>query len=430
MPFETSMNPTRRIAVIGGGISGMAAAHLLAQDHAVVLFEAEGRLGGHARTLIAGKRGDQPVDTGFIVFNKVNYPNLLGLFEKLDVPLAESNMSFGASIRGGWLEYALATLDQVFAQRANVASPRFLRMLRDILHFNKQACTTVRPGMTMADLLDRLGTGNWFRDYYILPISGAIWSTPSQAVLDFPAETLVRFFENHSLLNVNRQHQWYTVQGGSVQYVSRLQTAMTQQGVDIRLGAAIAGVRRVPSGVMVRAFGGEWEMFDEVVLATHSDVSLRLLSDPTPAERNALSAVRYQPNTAVLHADPSQMPRNRKAWASWVYAEPAGPRPDRIDLTYWMNSLQPIPKDDPLFVTLNPNRPVAEHLIHDVATFRHPVFDQAALSAQGRIRAMNGESGTWFCGAWMRHGFHEDGMATAVEVVSALQRRMAAQAAA
>ena len=435
MPFETASNPSRRIAVIGGGISGMSAAHMLAQDHAVVLFEAEGRLGGHARTLMAGKRGDQPVDTGFIVFNKVNYPNLLGLFEKLDVPLAESSMSFGASIRGGWLEYALATLDQIFTQRANLASPRFLRMLRDILHFNKHASARVRPGMTMADLLDNLGTGAWFRDYYILPISGAIWSTPSQGVLDFPAETLVRFFENHALMNVSQQHQWYTVQGGSVQYVSRLQQAMTRQGVDIRLGAAIAGVRRVPMGVLVRAFGGEWELFDEVVFATHSDVTLRLLSDPTPAERAALSAVRYQPNTAILHADPSQMPRNRKAWASWVYAEPARlhpdqPRPDRIDLTYWMNSLQPIPKDDPLFVTLNPGRPIADHLIHDVTTFYHPEFDTAAIAAQSSIRAMNGESGTWFCGAWMRHGFHEDGMASAVEVVSALQRRMAERVAA
>ena len=430
MPFETAANPPRRIAVIGGGISGMAAAHLLAADHAVVLYEADGRLGGHARTVLAGKRGDQPVDTGFIVFNKVNYPNLLGLFEKLDVPLAESRMSFGASIRGGWLEYALATLDQIFAQRTNLASPRFLRMLRDILHFNKHASTIVRPGMSMGDLLGTLGTGTWFRDFYILPISGAIWSTPSQGVLDFPAETLVRFFENHALMSVSGQRPWFTVQGGSVQYVARLQAAMARQGVDIRTGSAIAGVRRGPMGVLVRAFGGEWELYDEVVFATHSDDTLRLLTDPTPAERAALSAVRYQPNTAVLHADQGQMPRSRKAWASWVYSEPAGERPDRIDLTYWMNSLQPIPKDDPLFVTLNPNRPIAEHLIHDVTTFRHPVFDRQALAAQASIRALNGDNCTWFCGAWMRHGFHEDGMASAVDVVTALRDRLAERVAA
>ena len=326
MPFENASPQTCRIAVIGGGISGMAAAHLLAADHTVVLFEAEPQLGGHARTVIAGKRRDQPVDTGFIVFNKVNYPNLLGLFDKLDVPIAESSMSFGASIRGGWLEYALASLDQIFAQRGNLASPGFLRMLRDILYFNKQAATTVIPGMTLRDLLATLGTGNWFRDYYILPISGAIWSTPSLGVLDFPAETLVRFFQNHALMSVTGQHQWYTVQGGSVQYVSRLQRAMTRQGVDIRTATPVAGVRRTAMGVLVRAVGGEWELFDEVVFATHSNDTLRLLEAPTETERAALSAVRYQPNTAVLHADTAQMPKSRKAWASWVYTEPAGER--------------------------------------------------------------------------------------------------------
>ena len=422
MPFE-ARSTTRRIAVIGGGISGMAAAHLLAGDHSVVLYEAEPRLGGHARTKIAGKRGDQPVDTGFIVFNKVNYPNLVGLFDQLQVPVVPSNMGFGASIQGGWLEYALASIDHIFAQRGNIASPRFLRMLRDILRFNKHAAAAVRPGMTMGDLLDNLDTGAWFRDYYILPISGAIWSTPCDGVLDFPAETLVRFFENHALMSVTGQHQWYTVQGGSVQYVQRLQASLTRTGVDIRMGSAIAGVRRGEDGVMVRAFGSEWELFDDVIFATHSDDSLRMLADPTATVRAALSAVQYQSNTATLHADTAQMPRSRRAWASWVYTEPKGPRPDRIDLTYWMNALQPIPKDDPLFVTLNPNRPMAEHLIHDVATFRHPVFDSAAIAAQHTIRGVNGQHGLWFCGAWMRHGFHEDGFASAVDVANAIKAR-------
>ncbi len=425
MPFETAAPQIRRIAVIGGGISGMAAAHLLAAEHAVVLIEAEARLGGHARTVIAGKRGDQPVDTGFIVFNKVNYPNLVGLFDNLDVPVTTSSMSFGASIRGGWLEYALASVDQVFAQRANLGSPRFLRMLRDILHFNKHAATRVKPGMTLRDLLDNLGTGDWFRDYYILPISGAIWSTPSHGVLDFPAETLIQFFQNHALMSVTGQHQWYTVQGGSVQYVSRLQAAMAREGVDIRLGTSVAAVRRTAQGVLVRVVGGEWELFDDVVFATHSNDTLALLEAPTPTEAAALSAVRYQPNTAVLHADTAQMPKSPKAWASWVYTEPAGPRPDRIDLTYWMNSLQPIPKNDPLFVTLNPNRPIAEHLIHDMTTFYHPVFDLAAIEAQQTLRRVNGQAGVWFCGAWMRHGFHEDGFASAVDVVTALRARTA-----
>lgn len=430
MPFETLSAAPRRIAVIGGGISGMAAAHLLAQDHAVVLFEAEDRLGGHARTVMAGKRGDQPVDTGFIVFNKVNYPHLVALFEKLDVPVTESEMSFGASIGGGRMEYGLASYDAIFAQRRNLIDPRFLGMLRDILRFNAKALELAPDdGISLGDFLKELGTGAWFRDRYLLPFSGAIWSTPIEGMLEFPAQALVRFFRNHNLLGYYGQHQWYTVQGGSVEYVRRLQAAMVAHGVDLRLGAPVAGVRRGPLGPAVRVRGGEWELFDEIVLATHSDVTLRLLSDPSPEERVALGAVRYQPNHAVLHADPAVMPRNRKCWASWVYVEPAGKRPEKIDLTYWMNSLQPIPKEDPLFVTLNSNTPIREELIYDTATFDHPVYDMGALRAQERLRAMNGARETWFCGAWMRNGFHEDGFQSAVDVVESMRSRQGQMAA-
>ncbi|MFP5480511.1 MAG: NAD(P)-binding protein, partial [Alphaproteobacteria bacterium] len=233
MPFEHMGQPPRRIAVIGGGISGMAAAHLLAERNSVVLFEAEGRLGGHARTVIAGKRKDQPVDTGFIVFNRVNYPHLVRLFEKLAVPVTESSMSFGASIRGGALEYGLASMDTVFAQRKNAFNPRFLRMLTDILHFNRNAeAVANEPAMTIRELLERLGTGPWFRDHYITPFSGAIWSTPTRGILDFPAQALVRFFRNHALMDYEGQHQWYTVRGGSIEYVRRLQAAMVAQGAD------------------------------------------------------------------------------------------------------------------------------------------------------------------------------------------------------
>lgn len=421
MPFEIPGSLPRRIAVIGGGISGMAAAHLLADDQSVVLFESENRLGGHARTVIAGRNGDQPVDTGFIVFNKVNYPNLLGLFDRLEVPYVESNMSFGASIDGGRLEYGLASLDVIFAQRRNCLSPRFLGMLTDIMRFNKHAASVVRPGMTIRDLLQTLGTGDWFRDYYITPFSGAIWSTPTMGILDFPAHALVRFFENHRLLDFEGQHQWYTVKGGSIEYVRRLQASLATRGVDIRLGAAVAAVQREAGGVMIRCHGGEWEMFDEVVFATHSDVSLRLLADATPDERAALGAVRYQPNQAILHRDPSVMPKNRKCWSSWAYVEPAGGGSGKIDLTYWMNSLQPIPQDDPIFVTLNSNGGIDDRLIDDVVTFEHPVYDLAAIGAQDRIRAMNGTRNTWFAGAWMRNGFHEDGFASAVDVVEAMR---------
>ncbi|MFN3641313.1 MAG: NAD(P)/FAD-dependent oxidoreductase [Gemmobacter sp.] len=427
MPLSTTGPGTRRIAVIGGGISGLAAAHLLSRGHAVVLYEAERRLGGHARTVVAGKRGDQPVDTGFIVFNHVNYPHLTRLFRDLDVPVAKSDMSFAASIDGGRFEYALRDLNGLLAQRSNVLRPAYWGMLRDILRFNREAPGIAATDLTMTigTLLAQLGTGAWFRDRYILPFSGAIWSTPTAGILDFPADAMLRFFANHALLSYSGQHQWWTVRGGSVEYVRRLESALLRAGVDLRPGSPVAGVRRHAAGVQVRAHGGDWEAFDDVVLATHADDSLALLEDPAPEERSALAAVRYQPNEAVLHADAAMMPRRRAAWSSWNYCEGRGERPDRIALTYWMNSLQPIPKDDPLFVTLNPTRAIRDDLVHDVTTFRHPVYDVGTLAAQAAVRGFNGARNTWFCGAWMKNGFHEDGFASAVDVVEA----MAAQAA-
>ena len=424
MPFEIPRAAPRRIAVIGAGISGLAAAQALSGSSRVTLIEAESRLGGHARTVMAGKRGDQPVDTGFIVFNRANYPHLTGLFEELEVPLAESNMSFGVSMGGGRFEYALHDLDSIFATRRNLADPRFHRMLRDILRFNRLAPAAARdPGMTIGGLLEALRLGPWFRDRYLLPFSGAIWSTPTHDILDFPAAAMLRFFENHNLLGYTGQHQWYTVRGGSAEYVCRLEAQLRRRGVEIRTGCPLAGIRRRPGAVELRAEGGDWEDFDEVVLATHSDDSLALLSDASAAERAALGAIRYQPNEAVLHADAALMPRRRKVWSSWVYTEDAGVRAPRIGLTYWMNSLQPIPLDDPLFVSLNPTRPIRDELIHDTVTFRHPLYDRAALEGQAAVRALNGSNRVWFCGAWMRNGFHEDGFASALDVAEAISRR-------
>ncbi|MDD9923835.1 MAG: FAD-dependent oxidoreductase [Boseongicola sp.] len=421
MPFEERATAAQRIAVIGGGISGMGAAYFLAQSNSVVMFEAEARLGGHARTVIAGKRGDQPVDTGFIVFNHKNYPNLRSLFDHLGVPTAPSSMSFGVSARAGGLEYGLADINTIFTQRRNFVRPQFLRMIRDILRFNKRADETITPDMTIGELIAELKLGSWFRDYYLTPFSGAIWSTPKTKILDFPAHSMIEFFKNHGLLEYLEDPQWYTVRGGSVEYVKRLGSAMHDRGVDIRLGAEIKGVRRTPFGVEVRASNGEWEHFDGVVFATHSDVTLKLLSDATGVERTALSAVRYQPNRAVLHSDPSVMPRNRKVWSSWCYVETDKSPDAPIDLSYWMNSLQPIPHDDPIFVTLNRNAPIREELIYDEKTFHHPVYDRAAIAAQETIRAINGQNNTWFCGAWMKNGFHEDGLASAIDVVMGIE---------
>lgn len=422
---------SRKIAVIGGGISGMAAAHLLAGQNEVTVFEAATRLGGHARTVLAGKRGDQPVDTGFIVFNYENYPHLTALFDQLNVPVAKSNMTFGASIDGGRIEYGLRNLASVFAQPANLFRPRFLAMMRDVVRFNSRALELSKmPGLTIRDLLEHLGTGDWFRDYYLLPLSGAIWSVPPQQILEFPAEAMIRFFANHALLHHSGQHQWWTVDGGSIQYVRRLEASLRAQGVVLRLGANVQAVRRGADGAQVRSQGTEWQSFDEVIFATHADVTLALLADATPTEKANLGAVRFQPNQAVLHADTSIMPKRRAVWSSWVYTEAADKASDQIDLTYWMNSLQPIPKGDPLFVTLNGARPIKEELIYDQVTFQHPVYDQAAMAAQSALRADNGTNRTWFCGAWMRNGFHEDGFASAVDVVSAMTAGPAFQMAA
>ncbi|WP_306456551.1 NAD(P)/FAD-dependent oxidoreductase [Flavimaricola marinus] len=416
----------KKIAVIGAGISGMGAAHALSKSHTVVLYESENRLGGHARTRMAGPKADIPVDTGFIVFNYANYPYLAALFAELDVPVTKSNMSFGASFGDGRLEYGLASLDALFAQRRNIANPKFLRMVRDVMHFNANALAASDDHeLTIGGLMEKLGMGQYFRDHYLLPFSGAIWSTPKNKILDFPANAMMRFFENHGLLGLTGQHQWYTVKGGSVEYVSRLGMAMANRGVQTRLGCAVEAVRRTPAGVEIKAPGSEWEAFDEVVFATHSDISLRLLADPTAAERSGLEAIRYQPNDVVLHSDASLMPKKRSVWSSWVYVEGKDKATDRIDLTYWMKSLQPWLPTDNMFVTLNTTRPIREDLIWDRVTLHHPVYDTAALAAQERMAVMNGENATWFCGAWMKNGFHEDGLSSALDVVAGIENRAA-----
>jgi len=430
MPFDQPATAPKRIAVIGAGISGMGGAYHLADHHHVTLFEAEPRLGGHARTIVAGKRGDQPVDTGFIVFNYANYPNLAKLFAALDVPVAKSDMSFAASIGDGRIEYGLRSLNALFAQKRNLANPGFLRMVRDLMRFNAEGEKMAADAtITRGQLMDQMQMGRWFRDYYLTPISGAIWSTPKEEIMDFPAQALVRFFRNHHLMQATGQHQWWTVQGGSIEYVTRLERALVAKGVEIHLASPIQTVKRSALGVEILR-EGHWEVFDEVVFATHSDDSLAMLADPTPQESAALGAVRYQPNTAVLHADVRAMPKRRVTWSSWNYTERAGHEGGPIDLTYWMNCLQPIPESDPLFVTLNCRAPIDDALIYDTAVFRHPVYDLAALAAQGAVRAMNGHNNTWYCGAWMKNGFHEDGYASALDVVEGLAARDGAAVAA
>lgn len=413
--FDHEHRDRKRIAVIGGGISGLSAAYYLSPHHDVTLFEAAPRLGGHARTVLAGKNADQPVDTGFIVFNYVTYPNLTRLFRELDVPVIKSEMSFGASIDGGRIEYGLNNLRSILAQKRNLLRPSYYGMISDIIRFGKEAERVADcDSKTIGELVDELRLGRWFRNNYLIPMCGAIWSTPSEDVERFPARSLVRFFKNHALLAGAGKHQWWTVKGGSIEYVRRLEAALVQRGCRIRTGQPVTELERFPFGVTVKAANCEAEHFDEVIFACHSDQALTILKGAaTSAEANALGDIRYQPNRAVLHRDASQMPRRRASWSSWAYRSQDG----MVSVTYWMNRLQNIPESDPLFVTLNPSRSIPQQDIYDEVTFSHPVFDQAALRAQERIRAMQGENHTWFAGAYNRYGFHEDGIASAMRVV-------------
>lgn len=423
MPFDLTRGAPQRIAIVGGGISGLASAWLLSGHHHVTLFEAEPRLGGHARTVLAGKRADQPVDTGFIVFNYANYPHLTGLFRDLDVPVQKSDMSFGVSLKGGKLEYALRSGDSLFGQRRNMLNPGFYGMIRDILRFNAraEAAAEAAPGLTIDALLSRLGLGWRFREHYLFPLCGAIWSTPAQGIGGFPAQPLIRFMRNHALITNGGQHQWWTVAGGSRAYVERLALALEGRGVVLRPGAPVQSVRRTENAVTLRVYGAQPEAFDQVIFACHADQALAMMTDPDPAERAALGAVRFQDNRAVLHSDPALMPRRRTCWSAWVYRTEADTAPDQaVGVTYWMNKLQGIPMTDPLFVSLNPHRKIDERLIEDEVTFRHPVFDHAALAAQAQISALQGQRRSWYAGAWLRNGFHEDGFASAVRIARRL----------
>ena len=430
MSFDLPATHRQRIAIVGGGISGMAAAYMLADDHDITLFESEKKLGGHARTVTAGKTMAQPVDTGFIVFNYVNYPHLTRMFKDLDVPVEKSNMSFGATIDNGRIEYGLASLNALLGQRSNLLRPQFHKMVRDIFRFNARALDMAKTDdVTIGDLIKELRLGSWFRNYYLMPICGAIWSTPATEIDAFPAKSLVQFFKNHALLSHKGQHQWWTVSGGSVSYVSRLKANLVSRGVTLRENCPVRAVRRPGIGASVDFEGGDAEYFDQVVMACHSDDVLKLLVDASDQETRVLSDLRYQDNRMVLHCDTSQMPLRKDCWSSWVYkADLIDKRPE-IGVTYWMNRLQNIPESDPLFVTLNPATEISERLIYDEKMFRHPVFDKAALRAQGDIAQMQGQRNTWFAGAYLRHGFHEDGFASAVRVARDLRAQPLAMAA-
>jgi len=413
---------TRKIAVIGGGISGLGAAYLLSTNNSVTLFEAAPRLGGHARTIEAGRDEKFLVDTGFIVFNDRTYPNLTGLFHELGVVERNTNMSFSVSLDDGGFEYSTQSIGATFADKRNLLRKPFIMMLRDILRFNAQAVATseANPNMTLNDLLDHLNMGHWFRERYLLPLSGAIWSTSTTDMLQFPARALTRFCDHHGLLSVFNHPQWKTVVNGSQAYVERIAAAISKRGATLRTSSPVEMIERQQNGVNVKCLGVDAEHFDAVVIATHSDQTLKLLSDPDRKETDCLSSVRYRPNRAVLHNDACQMPQRRSCWASWGFKGSTQATNPNISVTYWMNRLQGLPEHHPFFVTLNPTQPIPDQHIFDEHTFHHPQFDSRALTAQTKLANLNGTRNTWFCGAYARNGFHEDGLWSAVQVAKGL----------
>ncbi len=413
--------PPLRVAVIGAGISGLSCAWLLNRDHDVVLYEAAPRLGGHSLTVDVPAAGAAlPVDMGFIVYNEPNYPNLTALFEHLGVTTKPTNMGFAVSLDGGRIEYGGDSLPALFAQTRNLASPRFWSMLVDLTKFYREAPAHAAElearGVSLGEFLDDRGYGEAFQQDHLLPQAAAIWSMSVADMRSYPAAAFIRFFDNHGLLKVFGRPQWRTVDGGSRAYVSKL--AGTLAG-SIRAGAPVAAVIRAPSGVTVQDQAGGAERFDHVVMATHADDGLRLLSHPTNAERLLLGALGYRRNIAVLHSDSALMPKRQRTWSAWNYignSEADG----ALCVTYWMNRLQGLPMDLPLFVTLNPIvEPDQNRVIH-TQVFDHPVFNQAALDAQTRLWSLQGHGGVWWCGAYFGAGFHEDGLQAGLAVAEML----------
>lgn len=409
-----------KIAIIGSGISGLGAAYLLHAGHDITVYEKANYIGGHSRTLdVATPQGSVPVDTGFIVFNHRNYPNLVGLFKHAGVVYEKSDMSFAASIMQGWLEYGTRDLKGIFAQRKNFLRPAFWKMIADVFRFQKDALRYLNaaPHITLGRCLDELNMGDWFRRYFILAMGGAIWSCPPQQMLLFPARSFVRFFHNHGLLTVNDQPQWYTVTGGSREYVQKITAPFKNR---IRLDDDVTGVTADEKGVSVESLSGT-AFYDQVIFACHADQALALLKKPTAKQQKLLSAVRYQPNKVVLHSDTSFMPRNRDCWASWVYlSEEKEETNNAVSLSYWMNNLQNLHQVPPIIVTLNPARMPAADKIYNQHIFEHPVFDVGAIETQDQLEHIQGDGNMWFCGAWTRYGFHEDGLTSGIEIAKKL----------
>ncbi len=443
-----------KVAIIGSGISGLAAAHRLAGAADITLFEASDYFGGHTHTVdvtLPGKNDPDSwvthgVDTGFLVFNERTYPQLIQLFAELGVATAQSDMSFSVKVPAsnpasegrahGALEWSGSSLNSVFAQRGNLVNWRFLRMLRDILRFNQRCTTLAESGaeanmqQPLADFLKQENFSDEFRDWYFLPMMGCIWSCPTDQMLQFPVATMIRFCHNHGLLQVADRPQWWTVAGGARHYVEKIVANIA----DKRLSTRVHAIKRDADGV--RIFSGglashQVETFDKVILATHSDQALALLAEPSDAEQAVLGAIRYQPNRAVLHTDTAVLPTRPLAWAAWNYER--APETQResaqVCLHYLLNLLQPLPFEQPVIVSLNPVAGIDKQKILGSFDYAHPVFDLAAIRAQKDLPALQGQQHTYFCGAWTGYGFHEDGLKSGLLAAKAMLQDTAQESA-
>jgi len=418
-----------KIAVIGTGVAGLSAAWLLSRNHDVIVYEKDGRIGGHCNTVdvtINGPNGNQsiPVDTGFIVYNERTYPNLTALFDHLGVTTEDSNMSFSASVNDGRFEYSGSGLKGLLAQKRNLVRPRFWNMVWDILRFYREcvadAALPENASLSLGDYLNRSGYSDGFLRDHIYPMASSIWSASFDEIRAYPLTAFVRFFSNHGLLETKKhlRPKWRTVSGGSRTYVNKIADTFR---TGVRCGDAVTSVTRHDEGVTVRTASGNVDHFDHVVIAAHSNQALTMLEDASAEERALLSAIRYETNRAIVHTDETMMPRRRRAWASWNYVSAAQDGNEKlVCLTYWMNLLQNIDPRHPIFVTLNPHREPDSSRVIDRFDYEHPIFDQAALEAQKDLWALQGSNRTWFCGAYFGYGFHEDGLQSGLAVAEAL----------
>ena len=408
----------RRIAVIGAGIAGLSAAWLLSRQHEVTLYEKENRLGGHANTVdVETPAGRLAVDTGFIVYNEANYPNFVALLDHLAVPSVSTHMSFAASVGEGQFEYS-SDLRGLVGQKRNLARPGYWQMLGDIMRFYGHAESLLDSpeieGLTLGDFLSLHGYSSDLVDLHVLPMCAAIWSSSAEAIRGFPMQAFVRFFASHELFKVGRRRLWRTVKGGSRSYVAALMRDCADR---VTIAPEARGVHRQGGLVTIEDVNGKRDVFTDVVIATHADQALRLLDNPDAEERQVLGAFSYTSNRAILHDDVTLMPKRRHVWASWNYIGSAREAADpALCVTYWMNRLQNLDRRHPVFVTLNPHREPRPQSVMRTFDYEHPLFDQAALSAQNDLWKLQGRHGTWFCGSYFGYGFHEDALQSGLAV--------------